>query len=514
VPTKKEKQPLSVTHPELAKEADGWDPSEFTSGSGKTKSWKCNKGHKWTAKIYDRVGSVKRKPIVCPVCSGRIIVIGFNDLATLNPRIAGEADGWDPKTFGVGGGTKSWKCSKGHEWLATISNRAFFDSKCPICLNQKVLKGFNDLETTHPDLAKQAFGWDPTTIVAGSHKRLEWQCAEGHTWVAVPYSRTGKKPKGCPTCANRVLKVGFNDLETKHPELAAEAFGWDPKSVVAGTHKRFKWKCKVGHIWENSVMARSRGRGCPYCSNTYLLVGFNDLASNFPELVKEVDGWDPTAYVFGTDKRMPWKCSLGHEWITSISKRTFGEATNCPTCSGRKLLQGFNDLATTFPEMASEADGWDPAEVSAGSHTKVNWKCSEGHRWRVSPHGRKRATVGCPTCAKYGYDINSDSYLYLLEQNEWEMYQIGITNVPEVRLGKHRRLNWELIEIRGPIDGQLARELEKSILEMLRTKGADLGNIHIAGKFDGYSEAWSKSTFEVRTIKELMRLTDEHETDL
>jgi hypothetical protein len=27
----------------------------------------------------------------------------------------------------------------------------------------------------------------------------------------------------------------------------------------------------------------------------------------------------------------------------------------------------------------------------------------------------------------------------------------------------------------------------------------------------GYSEAWSKSTFEVKSIKELMRLTDEFE---
>ena len=33
----------------------------------------------------------------------------------------------------------------------------------------------------------------------------------------------------------------------------------------------------------------------------------------------------------------------------------------------------------------------------------------------------------------------------------------------------------------------------------------------IAGKFDGYSEAWSKSTFPVKSIKELMRLTDEFE---
>jgi hypothetical protein len=46
---------------------------------------------------------------------------------------------------------------------------------------------------------------------------------------------------------------------------------------------------------------------------------------------------------------------------------------------------------------------------------------------------------------------------------------------------------------------------------MLKSKGADLSNEKIAGKFDGYSEAWSKSTFEVRSIKELMRLTEEFE---
>jgi hypothetical protein len=30
--------------------------------------------------------------------------------------------------------------------------------------------------------------------------------------------------------------------------------------------------------------------------------------------------------------------------------------------------------------------------------------------------------------------------------------------------------------------------------------------------FDGYSEAWSKSTFEVSTIKQLFQLTEEFET--
>ncbi len=49
MPTKKEKQPLSVTHPELAKEADGWDPGKVTSGMHLPKKWKCNKGHIWEA---------------------------------------------------------------------------------------------------------------------------------------------------------------------------------------------------------------------------------------------------------------------------------------------------------------------------------------------------------------------------------------------------------------------------------------------------------------------------------
>jgi hypothetical protein len=48
---------------------------------------------------------------------------------------------------------------------------------------------------------------------------------------------------------------------------------------------------------------------------------------------------------------------------------------------------------------------------------------------------------------------------------------------------------------------------------MLKAKGADLSNKKIAGKFDGYSEAWSISTFEVNSIKDLMRQTEEHEND-
>jgi hypothetical protein len=91
------------------------------------------------------------------------------------------------------------------------------------------------------------------------------------------------------------------------------------------------------------------------------------------------------------------------------------------------------------------------------------------------------------------------------------MTQIGITNFPSDRLKKHRGNGWELIELRGPLDGHLTQQWETAILRMLRAKGADLSNDKIAGKFDGYSEAWSKITFEVKSIKELMQLTEEFE---
>ncbi len=508
----KEPVPLNLSHPELIKEALGWDPSEFTAGSGKRKSWRCSEGHIWEAPIYARTGSGK-KPTGCPVCSGKKRIVGINDLQTLHPEIASEADGWDPKTVGKGGGMRDWKCKLGHQWSATISNRTFFNSKCPVCLNQKVWAGFNDLATTHPELAKEAFGWDPTTVTAGSsRKKLAWKCSKGHSWFAVPYSRTGAKPKGCPTCANRVLQVGFNDLATTHPELAKEAFGWDPTTVVGGSHKIVSWKCSKGHTWKTPVMGRSgRERGCPICSNLVALKGFNDLATNFPHVAAEADGWDPAEVVFGTEKRLPWKCNLGHKWVTGVVKRTGVDATNCPICSGRKLLKGFNDLATTFPEMAREALGWDPTEVSAGNHTKRKWKCSEGHIWEVSPHGRKRGSVGCPTCSSSGYDPNVDAWLYFLKHEKWGMLQIGITNFPDQRLYRHKKNGWEVIEIRGPMDGYLTRDWESSILSTLGQLDVNVGPSDVAGKFDGYTEAWRISDYNVTSIADLMEAVKDQE---
>ena len=174
------------------------------------------------------------------------------------------------------------------------------------------------------------------------------------------------------------------------------------------------------------------------------------------------------------------------------------------------MLVGFNDLATVKPELASQAIGWDPTTVTRGTNSKKDWICEEGHRWSASVASRSNG-IGCPSCATSGFDPNSDGWLYLLTHPGWQLLQIGITNFPDSRLASHRRLGWELIEVRGPMDGLIAREWESSILHMLKRHGAKLAPEEVAGKFDGYTEAWLTNSYEVRTLRELMKAVERDE---
>ena len=576
VPSKKDKQPLSVTHPELAKQASGWDPRTVTYGSHLRVAWKCKKDHKWEAAVKTRALGGNNCPVCsghvvvagfndlkskhpkiakeafgwdpstvtpmsgkkvawkckfehitevkvaskviangsCAICTGHKILPGFNDLSTTDPDLANEADGWDPSTITKGHDKKlSWKCKFGHKWKANVYTRTGkMKVGCPVCANYKVLPGFNDLKTLYPEIAEQAFGWDASTIGAGNNNKFIWKCKKDHKWEASADRRTGKG-SGCPTCSNYVVLIGYNDLLTTNPELAMQAVDWDPKTVTGGSEKRLLWKCKLEHQWTASVESRARvNSGCPYCANKKVLPGFNDLKTLNPTIAEEADGWDPSTVISGSHRKLEWRCPVGHSYTAGVSSRTGARKTACAICAGKKVLAGFNDLLYKYPEIALEAFGWDPATFTSGSGKRLKWKCKEGHIWSSTVSDRTGFhKSGCPSCSKYGFTPNQDGFLYFIKHSDWEMYQIGITNLPDDRLKDHKKLGWELIELRGPMDGHLTQQWETAILRMLKAKGADLSNSKVAGKFDGYSEAWSKSTFEAKSIKELMRLTEEFE---
>ena len=506
------KTDLATTHPTIAKLAFGWDPKKVKAGSNKKLEWKCSKKHIWSAEVH----SVALSGSKCPYCSGHRVLSGFNDLKTTNPKLVEEIVSGDPSKVTKGSDKIFiWKCKENHQYPATISNRTKkVSTGCPYCSGQKALKGFNDLKSKNPKLAKEAFGWDPTEFTAGSSgKKMKWKCRKGHTWLATIASRNGSEV-GCPKCSGRDVVIGVNDLRTLFPELAKEADGWDPSLIMAGSGRILKWKCKCGHNWNARVGSRSfGGNNCPLCSNQKTVKGINDLSSTHPDLAKQAYKWNPTTLSAGSNKSVKWICSKEHIWKTSVAHRT-RESTSCPFCSGRQAWPGFNDLKTTDQSLSKEAYGWDPTKYTNSSGVKVKWKCQEGHIWTAAIYARSGGNkTGCPTCSVSGFDPNRKGYLYFLRHGQWEMFQIGITNFPEQRIATHQKNGWEVEELRGPMDGHLTQQWETAILRMLKAKGADLSNSKIAGKFDGYSEAWSKPTFPVESIRELMRLTEEFEEE-
>ena len=481
---------LKTLFPEIAKEADGWDPSTVLADTHTKMRWKCEKGHTWETTLAHRTLSKS----CCPYCSNTKVWAGFNDLKTLFPEIAKEADGWDPSTF-VSGSNKRlpWKCEKGHTWETTLAHRTRRRSGCPYCSNRKVWIGFNDLKTLFPEVAAEANGWDPSTVLAGTHTKMRWKCNQGHLWSAIVKSRTGLNKTGCPYCSNNKVWTGFNDLKTLFPEIAKEADGWDPSTVLAGTHTKMRWKCNQGHTWNTTSNKRTgRGDACPYCSRKKVWTGFNDLKTLFPEIAKEADGWDPSTVLPGINKKMSWKCKEGHTWITSANARTGLNKTGCPYCSNNKVWTGFNDLKTLFPEIAQEANGWDPSTVLAGSNKKMFWKCKERHTWYAKPTDRTCGGTGCPRCAAGGFNPGEPAWFYLMARPGEQ--QLGITNNLARRRKDHAALGWQEIEATGPHSGQKVLDTENTFKKWLRKK---------VGLIPHTTENWYTSKMEFHSLAEL-----------
>ena len=195
---------------------------------------------------------------------------------------------------------------------------------------------------------------------------------------------------------------------------------------------------------------------------------------------------------------------------------------HCPTCIGKVVLKGFNDLATTHPDLAKQAVGWDPTTFTAGSSASNKlWICDQGHKWKSKIAHRSDGS-NCPTCSKTGFNPNGDAWIYFMEHEKLGYLQIGITNFPDDRLKIHKKEGWELVELRGPMEGYLASEWETSMLKMLRNNNAQMGpakdninkkKVASPAGFIG-TEMWIESSFPVKSIKELMRLTEEFEDSL
>lgn len=454
--------PLSVSHPHLAEE---WDytkndttPEEISKGSHLEAYWTGSCGHSWQQVVYNRAGLGSE----CAICSGRETLSGFNDLATLYPDLAVE---WNASKNGIAADKASvrghkkfwWVCPHNHDWECSLAQRIHKGITCGVCTNRITLTGCNDLETLSPKLASE---WDfsrnldiPSVINPKSSQKRWWKCSLGHSWAATIHSRYAAKT-GCPFCSNKQLLTGYNDLATTAPLLAKE---WHPTKnrclpteVINGTPLKVWWICKEAHEWAAPIANRLRhNSGCPYCTRQKVVSGQGDLATTHPHLLPE---WDysknkvlPSEIGFGSEKKVWWVCKKWHEWETSIRNRVIGK--NCPTCSNKIILPGFNDLATLNPKLAAE---WHPTKntkpasmYGAGSAFIVWWICSKGHEWKAKIVNRHLLQRGCARCSRVGTSKSEQAF-----HGEFQKVfsSINADHTERVKLvGKDRALQLDIV---------------------------------------------------------------------
>ena len=174
---------LTYTHPELLKT---WNynknlilPDQVSKGLNSKVWWTCEKCKS------DYECSVANRVIgkACSYCHGRK-VNDTNSFASLKPELAVDwhpfkNNGFTAHDFTSNSKTKVWwKCSKCfNDYECSIANR-FKGKACPYCSNQKILAGYNDMWTTHEELAMLLMNpEDGHSLPGGSNKKVEWKCS-------------------------------------------------------------------------------------------------------------------------------------------------------------------------------------------------------------------------------------------------------------------------------------------------------------------------------------------------
>ncbi len=195
-------------------------------------------------------------------------------------------------------------------------------------------------------------------------------------------------------------------LFEERPDLALQ---WSPENelspsdVSCGSHKKVLWICKKGHTWRATVKNRALiGSGCPYCEHRAVLRGYNDLETLFPQVAKTwspKNATKPYEHTAKANSEVLWICESGHEWKSRIADRTEGHG--CPYCAGQRVWKGYNDLATTHPNLMpewSDKNSLSPETITYKNRTNVWWHCNRcGNDYQSVVYARANGRI-CPFC--------------------------------------------------------------------------------------------------------------------
>ncbi len=409
---------IFTTHSFLKKEWDysknQFDPTTISAGSDKMTYWKCSNGHSYKMRVSHRTSNHG-----CPYCAGVKTLSGFNDLETwCKENNSNLLNRWDyiknaknpseyPRTSSE---MVWWKCEIcGFEYKNRIEYETI-NINCPACNRRNqtsfpeqtlyfyIKKIFSDAISSY----KNEEISEIDIFIPSKKIGIEYDGKRWHNSQKV-IDREIKKYNLCKSSGIKLIRFREEILGNEHliaDETYKSSYNEDLK-IFSNEIESFLHKFSK-NIVVNIDLDRNKIYDL-YMSN----IRDKSLENNYPKISSE---WDydknypitPKMVYSTSNDKFYFKCPKGHSYLISIGNRTL-KGSNCPYCSNKKILKGFNDLSTTNPEILDE---WDydknilkPDEIVNGSNKKVWWKCNKcGKSYEHSPNEHIRMKKGCKYC--------------------------------------------------------------------------------------------------------------------
>lgn len=177
--------------------------------------------------------------------------------------------------------------------------------------------------------------------------------------------------------------LGIESLHQLAREHGGQCLALHYKSV----NEPVEWRCANQHVWRARPRDIKRGSWCARCHFNSLMKTEEDCIA----LAKKNNGHFLSEKYLGASKEHLWQCAKGHKFKQRFSLTKAGAW--CAICAGKKKLT-LEDLQ----KIAAAKSGRCISKVYTDNKTKIEWECSEGHRWHASADNVKRNSW-CPTCS-------------------------------------------------------------------------------------------------------------------
>lgn len=314
----------------------GLDPKKIAYRSHIQAWWRCRIGHSYKKKVYDKTYS---KRDACPICNGKQVLPGFNDLATTNSILAKQ---WHPTknnnltpqmVTAYSNKKVWWQCEFGHEWESSVANRSI-GRNCPICSKE--------MRTSFPEQAI-LFYLNKTTPVQNRCTTFGKEID-----VYLPEYKIGIEYNGKYWHKNKTEidknKVDFFRNKGIRIISVIEAedniISYDTIQYIYD--KTLDW-CIINLlkiIGINDVLIDTKKDRFLIYDQYITMKKKNSFGEHYPQLAEE---WlqekngklTPYMVSCSSNKIVWWKCKdCGHEWEASVNGRSNG--SGCIKCSNKK----------------------------------------------------------------------------------------------------------------------------------------------------------------------------------